>query len=126
MYTSYIYERYNLYRTKDLTPMTRHILTLITLIAAISFTPAMQTSARASIELGEVEAQQPKIVQKGNSIIVYGAAGRTVQVFNLIGVEIISIRPEAQQHRIDLSQQKKGIYVVKVGNVSKKVNISGR
>lgn len=88
--------------------------------------PALQTTASARIELSEIEVQQIKIEQVGNSVVIYGAAGKIVYVYNLIGVKVMSVPVDAAEKKIDLSNLGKGIYPVKVGNVSKKVHISRR
>lgn len=90
------------------------------------FMPALQTTASARIELSEIEVQQIKIEQVGNSVVIYGAAGKIVYVYNLIGVKVMSVPVDAAEKKIDLSNLGKGIYPVKVGNVSKKVHISRR
>ena len=106
--------------------MTRRILIIWAIITTMCFMPALQTTASARIELSEIEVQQIKIEQVGNSVVIYGAAGKTVYVYNLIGVKVMSVPVDAAEKKIDLSNLGKGIYPVKVGNVSKKVHISRR
>lgn len=106
--------------------MIRKILISLTLASALCFTPAIQMTASARIELNETDMQQVKIEQKGNSIIVYGAAGKSLRIYNLIGVEVMTVRIDAAEKKIDLSNLTKGIYPVKVGNISKKIHISNR
>lgn len=106
--------------------MAKHILIIITLIAAFTFMPAMQNTASARIELSDIDTQTLKIEQRGNVIIVTGAAGKTLRIYDITGVEKKAINIEGQEKRIDLSQLTKGIYFVKVGNESKKISISGK
>lgn len=107
--------------------MTKKILLTLTIIATMCFAPCLLATASARIELSEIEAQQQvKIEQKGNSIVVSGAAGKTVLIYNLIGVKVMSVKIDAPEKRIDLSNLDRGIYPVKVGNVSKKIHVSGR
>ncbi len=111
---------------KELLPMTRRILTSLAFIAALTLTPALQTTASARVELSDMEVQQIRIEQKGSSVIIYGAAGKTANIYNLIGVKVMSVQIDSAEKRIDLSRLTKGIYPVKVDNVSKKVHISNR
>jgi hypothetical protein len=106
--------------------MIQKILISLTLIAAMCFSPALQTTASARIELSDIDIQQPKIDQNGNAIIISNAPGKTVRIYNLIGTEVTSVRIDAAEKRIDLSNFTKGIYLVKVGNTSKKIHISGK
>ena len=106
--------------------MTRKILKSLAIIAALTLTPALQTTASARIELSEIEIQQVRIEQRGNTITVYGAAGKTADIYNLIGVKVMSVQIDSAEKRIDLSRLTKGIYPVKVGNTSKKIHISNR
>lgn len=90
------------------------------------FTPTLQTVASARIEISDIDAQQIKIEQKGNTVVIYNAAGKIAHIYNLIGVEIMTVKIDAAEKKIDLGHLKKGIYPVKVEKVSKKANISGR
>lgn len=106
--------------------MAKHILIIITLIVAFSFMPAIQNTASARIELSDIDTQTMKIEQRANCIVVMGAAGKTLHIYDMLGVEKKSIVIDSQEKRIDLSQLTKGIYFVKVGNESKKISISGK
>lgn len=107
--------------------MVRRILTLLTFIAAACMTPALQATASARVEISDMDVQQQiRIEQKGNAVVIYNAAGKVAHIYNLIGVEIMTVKIDAAEKRIDLSHLKKGIYPVKVDKVSKKANISGR
>lgn len=107
-------------------PMVKRILTIMTFITAMCLTPALQTTASARIEINDMDVQQIRIEQKGNAVIIYNATGKVAHIYNLIGVEIMTVKIDAAEKRIDLSHLKKGIYPVKVEKVSKKANISER
>lgn len=106
--------------------MIKNILITLTLATAMCFCPSLQNEASARIELSEIDVQPVKIEQRGNSIVISNAQGKTAHIYNLIGVEVLTVRIDSQEKRIDLSHLSKGIYPVKVANVSKKANISGR
>ena len=105
--------------------MAGKILIALLLTIALCMTPFIQQEASARIELSELEVQQPKIVQYGKTIIISGAMGKSVTIYNLIGVEIMTVRIDSQEKRIDLSNLGKGIYPVKVGNITKKIHLGG-
>ncbi len=86
----------------------------------------LQNTASARIELSEMDVQTIKVVQRGNAIVVTGAQGKTLRIYNLIGVELASVQIDSQEKRIDLSRFAKGIYPVKVGGISKKIHLNGR
>lgn len=106
--------------------MTKKILIIFALIAAFNFTPMLQSEVSARIELSEIDNQQVKIEQDGNAIIVSGAMGKVVNIYNLIGTIVCSIRIDSNEKRIELSNLPKGIYPIKVGKVAKKIHIAGR
>jgi len=104
----------------------RHILTISLLTLMLNSMPAFIADASARIELIDVEAQQVKISFRGNVVCVTGAIGKTLHVYNLIGMEVMTVKIDSQEKYIDLSHLPKGAYPVKVGNVSKKINLLGR
>lgn len=106
--------------------MPKRILISLLLVAAFSFVPSMQNAASARIELSDIDNQSVKIEQRGNSIVITGAVGKTVHVFDLIAVEKKTVAIDSQEKRIDLSQLPKGIYLIKVGKDSKKILINGK
>lgn len=102
--------------------MTKQILTILSLATALTFMPCMQNTASARIELSEIE-QPVKIELTGNTLAVSGAQGKMLHIYNLIGVEILVAKIDSNLKYFDLSNLPKGIYPVKVGNISKKISI---
>ena len=91
----------------------------------LSITPCISQTAgaRALITMADME-QAVTIEQQGRTLIVTGAQGKTMTIYNLIGMPVLSIRIDSNEKRIDISKLPKGIYPVKVGGVTKKVNIN--
>ena len=95
------------------------------MILTMTFAPCMLNSVSAKIELSELEGvSQIKVVQEGRSITVYGAQGKTVCIYNLIGINVMTIHVESQCQRIELNSLTRGVYPVRVGNVTKKIQIN--
>lgn len=104
-------------------PMTKKILFTLTLAMALNFVPALIDEASARIELTDFEVQQPAIRQAGSYLIISGAVGKTVYVYNLLGIQLMSIHIDSQEKRIDLSSLPRGIYPIKIGNFTKKIQL---
>ena len=105
------------------TSMTKKILFTTVLAMALNFAPAMLNEANARIELMDFETQQPSIRQAGSTLIISGAVGKTVYVYNLLGVQLTAIHIDSQEKRIDLSSLPRGIYPIKIGNFTKKIQL---
>jgi len=110
--------------------MTKHLFTILTLITLLTFAPAYISTASASIELSEIDNNQIKIEQQGTTLFVSGATGKNLFIYNIIGRIIASIKIENTETRIDLSKyaslNKTSLILIKVGNVSKRVNLPNR
>ncbi|MBO7051847.1 MAG: T9SS type A sorting domain-containing protein [Prevotella sp.] len=103
--------------------MTKNILYSLLIASTLSFAPSLISEANARIELSDIETQQPSVRQSGSALIVSGAVGKTVYVYNLLGVQLIAIHVDSYEKRIDLSTLPKGIYPIKIGNYTKKIQL---
>lgn len=106
--------------------MKKYILTILTIIFSLTFAPCVLDSIHARVEFSEIENQQVRIELIGNHLVVTGAQGKTVHIYNLVGMEVMAIKIDATEKKIDLSNLKKVVHLVKVGNISKKINLLGR
>lgn len=107
--------------------MTRKLLTYIIFAIALCFAPALSNTASARMELSEIDNASPCIEQNGNALIISNAAGKSLHIYNVIGVEVTDpIRIDTNDKKVELTTLKKGVYLVKVGNISKKIHIQGR
>ena len=102
------------------------IIILVTIVFSLMFSPSLISNADARIELSENEYQQIKVDLAGTSLYVTGAAGKTLYIYNLIGMKLLSIKIESNDKKIELSDLKKNVILVKVGNISKKLNLPVR
>lgn len=106
--------------------MTKRILTIIYIALTLTFVPAFINSASARIELTEIELQSIRIEQNGSTLHVYGAMGKTIYIYNLVGMQVYSVKIDSQEKVIDLSNLKKVVHIIKIGNISKKINLLSR
>ena len=86
----------------------------------LGVSPSVATGV-ASEEI-EMETKAITIAFRGNSVLVSNAEGLNLEIFNLTGVRISTIKIEDNESQIQLNLTK-GIYMVKVGKVVRKVTI---
>lgn len=71
----------------------------------------------------EMVADQAVSVTVSQSVInVSGAAGKTLEIVSLTGKQMASVKIESPSQRIELNLPK-GCYILKVGNIVRKVSI---
>lgn len=78
--------------------------------------------AEAAVEIIENDIEQVGIFVQGTSLRITGAAGQTVQVYNVAGVRVMNAKVESNDKRYDLNLPK-GCYIVKVGKTVRKISI---
>ena len=79
--------------------------------------------ANSSIEIIDVESQQPNVSISESVLHVSGANGQTLYIYNVAGVRVMSIKIDGLDRRIDLGSLTKGCYIVKVGKTVRKISI---
>ena len=67
-------------------------------------------------------AVEREISVEGQSVHVVGANGQVLDVYNIVGVKIASVKVEGMDKRLDLNLQK-GCYILKIGKVVRKVSV---
>ena len=87
---------------------------LFTLLLSVGFTSTVQ--ARAAIDLIDLDVQTISISVLGNVLHVVGAEDEQLSVYNVTGVRVMSDK----HYTLNFP---KGCYIVKVGNVVRKVSI---
>lgn len=95
----------------------------ITLLSASLFL-AMPSSAMAApgIEVVENQFSQITITVNESVLRVTGAAGQQLYIYNITGVRVLSIKVDGSDKSYNLNLPK-GCYIVKVGNVVRKISI---
>ncbi len=103
--------------------MKKYLLTLLMSALMLGAAP-VRTAAMPNVEIIDNDMQQITIsVLTGGVLHVTGANGQTLQVYNLLGVKVASIKVEGSDKRIDLPL-KQGCYIVKVGDVVRKISVN--
>ena len=101
--------------------MRRILLTFLFALSLMAVLP-QRMSAAANIEIIDNDFQQITVTVTSAGVLhVTGASGLVLQVYNVLGVRVASIKVEGK--RIDLPL-KSGCYIVKVGNVVRKISIN--
>lgn len=103
--------------------MRRHLLTFLFALSLMAVLP-QRMSAAANIKIIDNDFQQITVTVTSAGVLhVTGANGLVLQVYNVLGVRVASIKVEGNDKRIDLPL-KSGCYIVKVGNVVRKISIN--
>jgi len=79
-------------------------------------------SAMSSIEFIDLEQQSVTITVTEDHVRVTGANGQVMTIYNVTGMLVRSVRIEGADKRVELNLPK-GCYIVKVGNVTRKVSV---
>ncbi len=103
--------------------MTKALLTTA-LLAFLLLAPA---GVRAQSTLAdddiETEMQAVTLSVSGDRVSVAGAEGLVLEVYNLTGVKIATYRIDSDSKQFSLSNLPGGYYILKVGNVVRKISI---
>ena len=104
--------------------MTKNILTL-TLSALLLISVPAVSVASPMIEImdfADIDNQGVTISISQNVLHVSGAAGQTLQIYNVTGVCVMTVKVDGDEKHYDLNLQK-GCYIVKVGKVVRKISV---
>ena len=102
--------------------MRRILLTFLFALSLMAVLP-QRMSAAANIEIIDNDFQQITVTVTSAGVLHVTGANGYVQVYNVLGVRVASIKVEGNDKRIDLPL-KSGCYIVKVGNVVRKISIN--
>lgn len=100
--------------------MIRNIL--FTILLSLGALGVSSVSAAPAIEIVDAEFSQVSIIIEGSSLRVTGATGLNLYVYNITGVRVLSVKVDGADKSYNLNLQK-GCYIVKVGNVVRKISI---
>lgn len=101
--------------------MNNKILALVLSTFLLAGVPAFANAASA-IEIIEQENPGISISVTETTLHIAGANGQVLQVYNVAGVRVMSVKVEGQDKKIELNLPK-GCYIVKVGKVVRKISI---
>lgn len=89
---------------------------------ALTAEPPATTPELPAINPDGINLEEIAISAKGNQIRVQNAEGQTLDVYNITGVKVANHRLDSDDKTITLNVAR-GIYIVKVGKVARRVNI---
>jgi len=92
------------------------VLSLLLVAAPVSL---MAQSDREEVD---TELSAISLSVNGSKVHVSGAEGETLEVYNLTGVKVASIRIDSNDKSFSLNLQR-GCYILKVGKVVRKISI---
>ena len=96
--------------------MKRRIYTFLFAIALLSFALPTTIKAETSLEMIEQDIHNISISVYGSVLRIEGANDEMLQIYNVTGVCVMSLR----RYNLNLP---KGCYIVKVGKVVRKISI---
>ncbi len=101
--------------------MTKTILSIM-LVTVLAIGCPVSVQAGRSIEIIENDFQNVSISVTESVLHVTGANGQILQIYNVAGVCVMSVKVESQDKRYELNYPK-GCYIVKVGKTVRKISI---
>ncbi len=99
-------------------------LLIISLVASFAWTMpvSMAASNAESAPFEQVQEEDITITVSGQSVLVNGAQGKTLEVISLTGRQVLTVKIDSPAQRIELNVPK-GCYILKIGKVARKVAI---
>ena len=88
----------------------------------LMMTSPLCANAHQAIEIIDNDFQTVSISVSESVLHVAGANGQTLEIFNVAGVKVMSIKVEGQDKKYELNLPK-GCYIVKVGKTVRKISI---
>lgn len=99
------------------------ILLIIPFVIVVMFTVPTVSRADASVEIIDNEIQEITISVKASTLHVTGANGLMLNIYNVAGVRVMSVKVNGQDCRYELNLPK-GCYIVQVGGkTTRKISI---
>ena len=116
-----ISQHFVIFATEKYVLMTKYLLKISFLALMLLGTPVM-LNAVPSIEISENDMNTVEISFDGSDLYVNNANGMVLSIYNVTGVRVMQTKIEGPAKRISLNLPK-GCYIVKVGNVARKISV---
>ena len=101
--------------------MMKRLFAILFSMALMLGAPQVVT-AGTSIEIIDNDFQSVAVSVSESVLHITGANGQVLQIYNVAGVRVMSVKIDAQDKRIELNLPK-GCYMVKVGKFVRKISI---
>ena len=82
----------------------------------------MPAVAGPAVEIVENDLLAVSIRLTGNELRITGAAGEMMQIYNVAGVRVMTVKIDSSDKTYNLNLPK-GCYIVKVGKIVRKISI---
>lgn len=82
----------------------------------------MPAGAGPVVEIVEDDFQAVSIRLTGNELRITGAAGEMMQIYNVAGIRVMTVKIDSSDKMYNLNLPK-GCYIVKVGKIVRKISI---
>lgn len=102
--------------------MTRRLLILISTSFLIVATPLTVLADEMDFAVTELIDSQVGISISGQTAYITGAQGETLEVVSLTGRQVMSVKIDSPNQRVELNIPK-GCYILKVGKVVRKIQV---
>ena len=102
--------------------MAKKILYLILAFISLNFVVPNTVKAENALEIISQDFRNITISISGSVLRVEGANDEMLYIYNVTGVRVMSVKVDGQDKRYNLNLPK-GCYIVKVGNVTRKIII---
>ena len=102
--------------------MTKRLLILS--FAALLMAVAPSAISASEMELAAVEQEEVPVSVSvtGQTVLVAGAQGETLEVVSLTGRQLLTIKIDSPAQRVELNVPR-GCYILKVGKVVRKIQV---
>ncbi|MGG6544785.1 UNVERIFIED_CONTAM: T9SS type A sorting domain-containing protein [Prevotella sp. 15_C9] len=102
--------------------MAKKILCVILAFISLNFVFPNTVKAENALEIISQDFRNITISISGSVLRVEGANDEMLYIYNVTGVRVMSVKVDGQDKRYNLNLPK-GCYIVKVGNVTRKIII---
>lgn len=102
--------------------MKTKILYFLLYLMAFMFVVPATSMANTAVEIIEQEIPTISVSVYGSVLRVEGANDEMLYIYNVTGVRVMSVKVDGNDKRYNLNLSK-GCYIVKVGNIVRKINI---
>lgn len=92
------------------------------MLAALCGFSITASASNTGIEIVQADFNDITVYIQGSTLHVAGAAGLDLYIYNITGVRVMSIKVDGSDRSYNLNLPK-GCYIVKVGNVVRKISI---
>lgn len=100
-----------------------HKLILSTLfLSFLLFAPVTATAEEVYEPIAELSPRDISISVQDRTVVVEGAEGKTLGVYDLAGNRILTVEIDTDSKRITLNVPR-GLYIVRIGDVARKVQV---